>query len=580
MKTIKQFVLLTGLTGGLFAPMVGQAADEAPATNSPTIAARAERTNEAAPAPEEPVPAPAPAPEPAAPAAEQKPTPPPTAAQPAEQPPAVQASASVEPVIALTPGAADAAITNGEKGLRLNFRGVPLDMVLNYLSDAAGFIIVLETQMKGKVDVWSNQPLSKEEAVTLLNTILNKNGYAAIQNGRTLTIVSRDDARKKDIPVKSGNNPLKIPKNDEIVTQIIPVRSLNAVQLTKDLAPLLPSDTTLTANESGNSLVMTDTQTNIRRMAEIIRALDSVSSSVNSIRVFPLRYADAKTVSSLIKDLFPSQDSSRTGGNSGGGFGRFRGGFGGFPGGFPGGGGDGGGADSGNGHTPSTRVSAVADDHSNSLVVSAPEDLIPTIDELVKSVDVVVEDATEVRVFHLKNADPSEMSDLLSNLFPDESNSTDATRSQPRFGFGFGPFGGGQGGNNNNNTANSSERMKKIGRVISVPDRRTASVVVSAAKQLMPEIAAMVEQLDTNPAKKQKVFVYSLQNADVQDVQQVLQDLFQTSNNSRSGSSANSSQNNPLTTRSQTLQQQQLSGSGSATGTSFGNGNSGGGRGF
>ncbi|HXI50274.1 MAG TPA: hypothetical protein VNH84_02180, partial [Candidatus Saccharimonadales bacterium] len=32
-----------------------------------------------------------------------------------------------------------------ERGLRLNFRGVPLDMVLNYMSEAAGFIIVLDT---------------------------------------------------------------------------------------------------------------------------------------------------------------------------------------------------------------------------------------------------------------------------------------------------------------------------------------------------------------------------------------------------------------------------------------------------
>ena len=71
-----------------------------------------------------------------------------------------------------------------EKGLRLNFRGVPLDMVLNYLSDAAGFIIVLEGKVEGKVDVWSNQPLTKDEAVDLLNTILNKNDYAAIRNGR------------------------------------------------------------------------------------------------------------------------------------------------------------------------------------------------------------------------------------------------------------------------------------------------------------------------------------------------------------------------------------------------------------
>src|SRR5262245_41742866 len=90
-----------------------------------------------------------------------------------------------------TNAAAPALVTNApvrrvtsetEKGLRLNFRGVPLDMVLNYLSDAAGFIIVMETEPKGKVDVWSNQPMTKDEAVELLNSILNRNGYAAIRN--------------------------------------------------------------------------------------------------------------------------------------------------------------------------------------------------------------------------------------------------------------------------------------------------------------------------------------------------------------------------------------------------------------
>src|SRR3954453_4902802 len=87
---------------------------------------------------------------------------------------------------------APAVTSNSEKGLRMNFRGVPLDMVLNYLSDAAGFIIILETEVRGKVDVWRNQPLSKDEAVSLLNSILSKNGYAALQSGRTLTIVRSD----------------------------------------------------------------------------------------------------------------------------------------------------------------------------------------------------------------------------------------------------------------------------------------------------------------------------------------------------------------------------------------------------
>src|SRR6185503_12745799 len=124
------------------------------------------------------------------------------------------------------PAAATNPAPNGaaEKQLRLNFRGVPLEMVLNYLSEAAGFIIVLETRVEGKVDAWSNQPLTKEEAVEVLNTVLNKNGYAAIRNGRTLKIVSRDEAKTKDIPVRSGSKPEDIAKTDEMVTQIIPVQ--------------------------------------------------------------------------------------------------------------------------------------------------------------------------------------------------------------------------------------------------------------------------------------------------------------------------------------------------------------------
>src|SRR3954468_2878013 len=59
-----------------------------------------------------------------------------------EQNPDQGANANAAPVRRVT--------SENEKGLRLNFRGVPLDMVLNYLSDAAGFIIVLEGKVEGK----------------------------------------------------------------------------------------------------------------------------------------------------------------------------------------------------------------------------------------------------------------------------------------------------------------------------------------------------------------------------------------------------------------------------------------------
>jgi type II secretory pathway component GspD/PulD (secretin) len=452
--------------------------------------------------------------------------------------------------------------------LRLNFRGVPLDMVLNYLSEAAGFIIVLDTDVRGRVDVWSNQPVTKDEAVSLLNSVLKKNGYAAVRNDRTLTIVPGDSIKTRDIPVKKGNEPNEIPKNDEIVTQILPVRYINATQLTKDLTPLLPMSATMTANESGNSLVITDTQASIRRMAEIVKALDTSISSVSQIRVYPLKFADAKTVATVIKDLFQQQDSGQRSGQGLAAqfFQRMRGGGGGGGGPFGGGGDMGGGGGGGSGgRVPTPKVLATSDDRSNSLVVSAPDDMISTIDELVKAIDTNVEDVTEVRVFKLKFADPTEMADLLAGLFPDDTRNDTGNRGSVRFGggmFGGGAFGGGR-GQGNAAAGQQSDRMKKMGKVIAVPDQRTASVVVSASRDLMTQIEQMITQLDSNPAKKQRVFVYSLENADVQEVAQMLRDMFDR--NGTSNNRNNNNQNNALSTRS--LQSQQSMGSSTGLGT-------------
>jgi general secretion pathway protein D len=484
-----------------------------------------------------------------------------------QKPPAPE-GAPVEPTQPAEPappqsGPGPAALTSepaageGEKGLRMNFRGVPLEMVLEYLSDAAGFIIVLEADVKGKVDAWSNQPLSKEEAVNLLNTVLNKNGYAAIRNGRTLRIVSRDEAKTKDIPVRSGSDPEAIPKSDEMVTQVIPVRYANAAQLTQNLVTLLPTYATLSANESGNALVLTATQSEVRRMTEIVRALDTSIASISAIRVFPLRYADAKTLADAVKELFQPQQQNNNDRRN-----RFLNRIfgGGGPGGFPGPGGfggntGGGGRDTGTAGSSvaNTRVVAVADERANALVVSAPEEYMPTIEKLVEQMDVSVADVTELRVFFLRNADPLELADIFAELFPDETRTRD-NQNANQAGFRFGGEGnrGGFGNRNANQTA-SSERMKKMGRVVAVPDQRTSSLIVSAASELMPQIAAMIEQLDASSSKRQRVYVYSLENADVQQVEQVVRDMFQRS--TVSGNRGGLNQNSPLLNRSQQNQQ-------------------------
>src|SRR5262245_7414441 len=146
----------------------------------------------------------------------------------------------------------------------------------------------------------------------MLNTVLSEATYAAVRKERTLTIMSRKEAKTEDIPVRRGSEPKDIEKNDEMVTQIVPVRYANATQLTKDLQPLLPSGAEMTANESANALVITDTQANIRRMAEIVQALDTSISSISAVRVFPLKFADAKDLANAVKEVFqnPNQQNN------------------------------------------------------------------------------------------------------------------------------------------------------------------------------------------------------------------------------------------------------------------------------
>ena len=170
------------------------------------------------------------------------------------------------------------------------------------------------------------------------------------------------------------------------------------------------------------------------------------------------------------------------------------------------------------------------------------------IENLINSVDTNVEDVTELRVFRLRYADPTEMSTVLAGLFPDDSKSSDNNnRGQVRFG--GGPFGGFNAGNQNSSTSDS-DRAKKKGRVITMPDQRTSSIIVSAARDLMPQISQMVMQLDSNPARKQQVYVYDLENADPQQVQDVLKSLFENTQNANRRTSSSSSQSSALTTRS------------------------------
>jgi Mg-chelatase subunit ChlD len=60
----------------------------------------------------------------------------------------------------------------------------------------------------------------------------------------------------------------------EMITQIVPVRFVEPRQLVAKLASSVSPQTTIVANEAGNSIVITDTRQNVKRLTQLVDSLD------------------------------------------------------------------------------------------------------------------------------------------------------------------------------------------------------------------------------------------------------------------------------------------------------------------
>ena len=460
----------------------------------------------------------------------------------------------------------------------LNFRSAPLNEVLEYLSANLGYIINKEADGPTMVELGGNVLADREQALETVNAALKKSGYALIRQGRILTLTSFNRMGAAELDLLVGSDPRAVEKSAEVVNQVIPVRYARASELANNLRALLPREVLLSVNEAANALLLMASKTDIRRALEIIAVLDSAVANVSTVKVIRLHYAEAKQVATVVQQMFGAEVastggaqalSSGPGGGPGGDFGPPV-----APGADPGG-------QAASGTAARGRATATADEPANALIVSAPESLLATISSVVAQLDRPVTETTELRIFPLRHADPTELASQLAEVFPDPAQSGSG-QDQAASRFGGMPAPPEIQEMEAAAAAASGGSTLKKDRVVATPDPRTSSLLVSAPSSRMPLVSRLIQELDSVDARKEVVKTWDLRNAGPQDVNQALQDLFNRTSASRSGAANNRSSllgdNHPLTVRA-TRQQSTTTSSGSKGGGSAGTSGSGGGGG-
>jgi len=295
------------------------------------------------------------------------------------QPELAESPASILRIPALEqPGMADELVT-------LNFDQVEIRTVLKTIGEITGINFVIDENVRGTVTVMSPSRIRLAEIYSFLESILEVQGYAAIPAGNLVKVVPKAEATKSNLQVRIGSDPASIPENDTIVTQIIPLKYADAEEISQIIRPLLSAEAEMAAYPRTNSIVITDTSSNIHHIATVIERLD-VPGAQEKVTVIGLKYASAQVLGEQIKQIMDRMDFRSTAPVGGRG-----------------------------GTTTSNRVRILPDVRTNSLVVVANADDTETIKSLVEQLDKQrPTGASNVHVVYLKNAEAKTVADSLT----------------------------------------------------------------------------------------------------------------------------------------------------------------------
>jgi len=189
---------------------------------------------------------------------------------------------------------------NAEENITLNFVDADIRSVIATVSKETGKNFLVDPRVKGKLTIYSAAPVNESALYEVFLSALRTHGYAAIEADNITRIVPLMQAKQSPSPVSSKK--LSHPSAKQI-TQVIQIQNISAVKLIPVLRPLMPKEGYIAAYASTNIIILSDSENNITRLRKIIKAMDTESN--NAIDIVPLSKADANQVLKTLKSMLP-----------------------------------------------------------------------------------------------------------------------------------------------------------------------------------------------------------------------------------------------------------------------------------
>ena len=276
-----------------------------------------------------------------------------------------------------------------------NFKNTEISEFINIVGKNLKKTIIVDPNVRGKITVRSYDLLNENQYYQFFLNVLQVYGYSAVtMSSGVIKVIRSKDAKSSNIPVVEGS-PFD---GDEMITRVMPVYNVPV----RELAPLLRqlNDTAgggnVVSHDASNVMMLTGRAAVVNRLVEIIERVDKAGDE--EVEIIKLKYASATDLVRIIDSVNKSQGKSNSGGKS------------------------------------DPRV--VADDRTNSIIVSGDVKARKRLINLVERMDSELETSGNTRVIFLNYAKSEDLVKVLqgvsASIQAEEKSSTKGRQSTNR----------------------------------------------------------------------------------------------------------------------------------------------------
>ena len=179
----------------------------------------------------------------------------------------------------------------------LDFNNVELAGVIDAIAKLTNKNFIYDDRVRGRVTIVSPTPVSIEQAYAVFESVLLVKGFTTVMSpGGAIKVIPVREAKESNI--ETVRSSLPPPNRDRFVTRLIPLHYIDAESIVNTLKPLVSKDASMAAYVETNTVILTESASNIRRLLAILEAIDVETKE--ELAVLKIEYADATALADQV----------------------------------------------------------------------------------------------------------------------------------------------------------------------------------------------------------------------------------------------------------------------------------------